>query len=136
MTVRTTRTGDVARVALGLSRLTFGSLGLVAPRLMVGRIQGPGAESSAAVYAFRMFGIRTVLIGRQLLTEDGPQRRSAVATAPLIHATDTLTATLLTVNGDVPRRTGLSLVCVSGLNTALALAATRSRALGHGQQDR
>ena len=114
---------EAARVSLGLVLLTFGSLALALPRLLVRRIEGPGANSPAAVYAFRMFGIRTVLIGRQLLTRDEAERRSAIEQAPLIHATDTLTATLLTVGGELPRRTGASLIGVSACNTALALAA-------------
>jgi hypothetical protein len=123
--------GDTARITLGITRLVFGSLGLLAPRLLIRRIQGPGTNSPAAVYAFRMFGIRTVLIGHQLLAPDGPNRREALRVAPFIHGADTATATLLTARGDVPKRTGLSLIAVSGFNTAMALVA-RHRA---SQQD-
>jgi hypothetical protein len=114
---------DRARITLGMARLVFGTLGLLAPRLLIRRIQGPGTNSPAAVYAFRMFGIRTVLIGKQLLAPDGPNRREALRVAPIIHGADTATATLLTVRGHVPKRTGLSLIAVSGFNTAMALLA-------------
>lgn len=117
--------GDRARIALGLLRVTFGSLGLLVPRRLAGRVDGVTPSGPAAVYAFRMFGIRTVLIGRDLLREDGPERRQAVLVAPLIHAADTLTAAGLTLSGQVPRRTGVPLVAVSGLNTVLALLARR-----------
>jgi hypothetical protein len=114
-----------SRVALGLLRLTFGSVALVRPDLLVRRVEGAGTESPVAVYAFRMFGVRTVVIGGQLLLPDGPVRRAAVSTAPLIHASDTATATLLTAQGKVSARTGLPLVAVSAVNTALALLASR-----------
>jgi hypothetical protein len=116
---------DNARVALGTVRLALGTTALIAPQLLVRRVEGEGTPSPAAVYAFRMFGIRTVLIGWDLLAADGPELRSSLERAPLIHATDTATATLLTVRGQVPVRTGLPLVAVSGLNTALALLARR-----------
>lgn len=116
-----------ARLVLGLLRLTFGSLALAVPDRMVARVEGEGADSPAAVYAFRMFGIRTVLIGRALLRDPGPELDRALAEAPLIHLADTTTATLLTVSGRLPPRTGLSLIAVSGLNSALALAAWRDR---------
>jgi hypothetical protein len=116
---------DRARVALGTVRLALGTAALVAPQLLVRRVEGAGPPSPAAVYAFRMFGIRTALIGWDLLAADGPELRRALERAPLVHATDTATATLLTVRGQVPARTGLPLVAVSGLNTALALLARR-----------
>jgi len=118
--------GDTARIILGITRLLFGSLGLLAPRLLIRRIQGADATSPAAIYAFRMFGIRTILIGRQLLMPDGPERRNALRAAPLIHGADTATATLLTLRGHVPRRTGIPLIAVSGFNTAMALIAART----------
>jgi hypothetical protein len=124
------RTATTARIALGALRLTFGSLGLLAPRLLIRRIEGAGSDNPAAVYAFRMFGIRTVLLGRELLVAEGPALRKALDEAPLIHGSDTVTATLLTVSGQVPRRTGLSLMAVSGVNTALSLIARRGSRVG------
>lgn len=125
------RVALVARTTLGLLRLTFGSLGLFAPRVVIRRIEGPDRDASpAAVYAFRMFGIRTILLGRDLLVSDGPRLSKALDEAPLIHGSDTATATLLTVTGRVPRRTGLSLMAVSGLNTALSLIARLARPPG------
>lgn len=122
-TVRDSPSGKRARISLGLLRLVFGSLALAVPGLLVRRIEGPQASSPAAVYAFRMFGIRTVLLGRQLLVSDGSDLATALAEAPLIHGSDTATATLLTLTGQVPRRTGVMLMAVSGVNTALSLIA-------------
>ena len=117
---------DRARVALGAVRLALGTTALLAPQLLARRVE-PGPPSAAAVYAFRMFGIRTALIGWDLLAGTEAQLRRTLDRAPMIHATDTMTATLLTVRGEVPVRTGLPLVAVSGLNTALALLARRQR---------
>ncbi len=115
---------DRARVALGTVRLALGTTALVAPHLLARRVE-PGPPSAAAVYAFRMFGVRTALIGWDLFAGTDAELRRSLDRAPLIHATDTLTATLLTVRGEVPARSGLPLVAVSGLNTALALLARR-----------
>lgn len=116
---------DRARMALAVIRLINGSVALVAPRLLIGRMDSADPPSPAAVYAFRMFGIRTVLIGRELLVEDGLARARAVAQAPLIHATDLGTATLLTLTRRVSVRRGLPLIGISALNTFLAVQAGR-----------
>ncbi len=117
--------GRVARTSLGLIRIVNGGLGLVAPNALISRIDPDDPPSPAAVYAFRLFGIRTVLIGRDLLRRPGEARSRSVAEAPLIHASDTVTATLLTVQRAVPPRSGAMLIGISGLNTLLALAASR-----------
>jgi hypothetical protein len=105
--------------------MTFGAMALARPDLLTRRLDGDAAESPAAIYAFRMFGVRTMVIGAQLLMRDGAVRRAAVASAPLIHASDTATAAALTLHGKVPGRTGAPLVAVSAVNTALAVLAAR-----------
>ena len=79
------------------------------------------------VYAFRLFGVRTILIGRDLLVLRGEALDRALVAAPLIHASDTVAATLVTVTGQVDRRRGTTLIGISALNTVLALLAQRSR---------
>lgn len=118
------RTPAFGRVALGIIRIVNGALGLFLPGTLIGRIDDRQPVSPAAVYAFRLFGVRTLLIGRDLLTT-GPDRAKAVDEAPLIHASDTLTATLLTVGRQVPVRMGAPLIAISGLNTVLAYLAKR-----------
>jgi hypothetical protein len=113
------------RIALGLLRMTFGAMALARPDMLTRRVDGDAAESPASIYAFRMFGVRTMVIGAQLLMPDGPVRRAAVASAPLIHASDTATATGLILRGRVPGRRGAPLVVVSAVNTALAVLAAR-----------
>lgn len=115
---------DGARIALAVIRIVNGALALFVPRVLIGRIDPADPPSPAAVYAFRLFGIRTVLIGADLL-RGGEHRAKAVADAPVIHGSDTATAVLLTATGRVPLRTGLPLVAISGLNTVLATVTAR-----------
>ena len=54
-----------------------------------------------------MFGIRTIIIGLDLLLLTGEELRRAEKLAVVIHASDTLSAAATTVRGDLPRRQGL-----------------------------
>jgi hypothetical protein len=119
------RAASFGRVALGLVRLANGVLGLCLPGMLIGRIDPVAPPSPAAVYAFRLFGVRTLLLGRDLLWGSDEVRAKAVAEAPLIHAADTVTATLLTVTGRLPVRSGAPLMAISSINTLLALLARR-----------
>lgn len=119
------RAAGYARTTLGLIRLATGALGLFLPEKLIGRIDPAEPASPAAIYAFRLFGVRTILIGRDLLAGNADVRAKAVGEAPLIHASDTATATLLTVTGRVPFRSGAPLIAISGLNTLLAVLARR-----------
>jgi len=117
---------SLARTGLGLIRILNGALGLFAPRVLIGRIDDRQPPSPAAVYAFRLFGVRTILIGRDLLVLRGEALDRALEAAPLIHASDTVTAALITVTGQVDRRRGGMLIGISALNTVLALRAHRA----------
>ena len=119
------RAASLSRNTLGLIRIVNGALGLFAPRVLIGRIDDRQPASPAAVYAFRLFGVRTILIGRDLLALRGDALDRAVAAAPLIHASDTVTAAVLTATGQVDRRRGALLTGISALNTALAVLALR-----------
>jgi hypothetical protein len=118
--------GTAPRVALALIRLLNGVLGLVVPHLLIKRIDPAEPPSPAAIYAFRLFGIRTILVAIDLLRGPGAARAKAVEEAPLMHASDTTTATLLTLTGRVPLKSGAPLVAISALNTVLAFAARRA----------
>jgi len=121
--------GRIARIVLGIIRIANGALGLFAPRVLLARIDPQSPPSPGGVYAFRLFGVRTLLIGRDLLRPPGDALNRSIAEAPLIHASDTVTATLLTVGRHVPPRSGLMLVGISAFNTVLAVVARR-RTLG------
>jgi hypothetical protein len=71
-------------------------------------------------------GVRTVIIGTELLARDPELREKAVRIALPIHATDTVSAALGGLRGDVPKRTSIMLTLISGTNTVLALLARRT----------
>ena len=83
--------GDVARVTLAGIRIFNGTAGLVAPSMLSKRLDSEDAAGPMG-YPFRMFGVRTILIGVDLLSRDRDVRRHAVLQAPLIHASDTISA--------------------------------------------
>jgi hypothetical protein len=115
---------DVARVLLASIRLLNGGLALLAPGFLARQI-GVDAEANPGVaYVFRMFGIRTVLIGAELLVQTGERRSEAVHRAVLIHASDTLAAFLATQSSHFPSKSR-TIVWISALNTLLAIVANR-----------
>lgn len=117
---------DFARISLGLIRLVNGAIALVTPQVITRRFTAPGeAPPPVAVYALRMFGIRTVLVAIDLLRPAGPERTHATKFAPLIHASDLTTAFLISRTDGVPKNTGRLIVAISGLNTLLAFVARR-----------
>lgn len=120
------RTGGApgfARVALAMIRIANGSTALVAPAVLT-RHLGVGRDDNRAIeYVFRMFGIRTVVIGIELLLPDGEVRAAAVRVAPVIHASDTAAAALAGLTRQIPARSAVIATSISALNTALALTA-------------
>lgn len=115
-----------ARTALAGVRLVNGALALLAPRFLLRRLGvDAGSGPQPGVYPFRMFGIRTLVIGAELLLLDGDDRRRATRLAVLIHASDTVSAALCGLRGDLPRRTAVLTTAISGVNTGLAVVATR-----------
>ncbi|MFV8048711.1 hypothetical protein [Mycobacterium sp. 48b] len=115
--------GNVARKLLALIRIFNGAAALLAPEKLLGRLGVDTTTDRAGTYPFRMFGIRTVLIGLDLLLLRGTELRRAEKLAVLIHATDTVSAAVTAARGDLPRKQGLVAIVISSINTALALAA-------------
>lgn len=72
-----------------------------------------------------MFGVRTLLIGADLLPLTGEESRRATKLAVVIHATDTASAATCLVKGYLPRKAGVVATAISSLNTVLALIAAR-----------
>jgi hypothetical protein len=116
-----------ARYALAAVRLVNASVGLLGPRLFIERFDPGRLPSPAAVYAFRLFGIRTILIGLDLLA--CPERaQEAAREGVVIYASDTGAAATLALSGAVPRRTGIATTAISAVNVVLAvLAVDRNR---------
>jgi hypothetical protein len=125
---RAGRVGEGARVLLALVRIVNGTLGLLAPSVT----SGPLTESEdrearePAHYPFRLFGVRTVIIGAELLSKDPYVRERAVRLALPIHATDTMSAALGGLLGEIPPKSAVRLTALSGTNTLLALLARRT----------
>jgi hypothetical protein len=120
---RRSRVGNAARVTLAAVRIFNGAVGLVAPTVAAGRI---GTPEGSPLYPWRMFGIRTVIIGAELLSRDPDVRARAVHLALPIHASDTASAAIGGLLGETSKRTSLMLTAISGTNTVLALLARRT----------
>ena len=124
--------GATARIALGGVRIVAGTTGLLAPAMIISRFgdSNPSANP-AAIYGLRLFGIRTVLLGADLMRLRGRDLDRALWAAPIIHATDTATVLTLQRNKQLSPERARPLALLSGLNTVLAvtayLAARRSR---------
>jgi hypothetical protein len=125
---RTSRIGEGARIVLALVRIVNGSLGLLAPGVISRPlVEGDDRETrEPAHYPFRLFGIRTVIIGAELLSKDVEVRARAVRIAFPIHATDTASAALGGLLGELPAKSAVRLTALSGANTLLALLARRT----------
>jgi hypothetical protein len=116
--------GGSARVALAGIRIVNGTLGLFAPSVLARRLDVEDASAPMA-YPFRMFGIRTILIGADLLARDPAVRRHALRAALVIHASDTVCAYVAGATGALPRRAARMATVISGTNVVLALLANR-----------
>ena len=119
------RPDDYARLALAAIRIFNGAAGLVAPGVIAART-GVRPEAQAPVlYPWRMFGIRTVLLGADLLSQNREVRRHALRVAAIVHASDVAAASATLRSDDVPRKTAIAATAISSLNTVLALIAGR-----------
>jgi hypothetical protein len=104
-------------------RIFNGAMGLVAPTVAAKRI---GTPEGSPLYPWRMFGIRTVIVGAELLSRDPDVRARAVRLALPIHASDTASAAIGGLLGETPKRASIVLTAISGTNTMLALLARRT----------
>jgi hypothetical protein len=112
-----------ARYALAAIRIVNGLLALVAPSLIIKRFGENPEKDAAAIYGLRLFGVRTVLIGADLIRQHGEPLEHSINQAVIIHASDTLTAAALGTSGRVRPKMAVPITLISALNTALAVAA-------------
>jgi hypothetical protein len=110
---------DHARIALATIRLVNGTLALVAPNALLRRLGADPNVNKVAIYPMRMFGIRTVVLGVQLLI-DAPSPEAA-RFGVLIHATDAATAITAGVRRELPPRVAAMTSMISLINTGLAV---------------
>ena len=116
---------DYARIALAGIRLFNGAAALFAPKLLAR--QFGDNPNHAVIYVLRLFGVRTIIVGIELLAPDEELRASALRYAIPIHASDTLSAALAGIQGQLPSRTSIMLTAISGVNTALAIVAQQRK---------
>lgn len=119
-------TRDRARVALGTIRLVNGLAALLAPRRVARMFGVDPDENGAVVYVLRLFGVRTVFLGAELLfSKDQERRNEALRFGIVIHASDTVAAALAGFRGDLPRRASITGTLISASNTAFAVIGSR-----------
>jgi hypothetical protein len=116
-----------ARQGLAGVRILTGTLGLVAPAILIKRMEPDGRQSPAAVYAFRLFGIRTILLGLDLLIRPDDDVQRELRQGIVIHTSDVLTVVVLGVRRQIPRRTAVLTTLISGTNLALAIVGMERR---------
>ena len=121
------RVSELAWQALAIIRLVNGALALVAPRWLARRLGVDPAAQPAMLYALRMFGIRTVLIGAELWVQPETRQR-ALRQGVMIHASDVTAAVIAGVFGQLPVRSALTAGGISTLNTVLAVFASARNA--------
>jgi hypothetical protein len=107
-----------ARLVLGAIRLVNGATALVAPGSAGRRLGVEPGQAGGATYPLRLFGVRTVVLGADLL-----RGRGTTPADVAIHATDTVAAVLGGVRKELPRGTATLLTCLSAGNTVLAYLA-------------
>jgi hypothetical protein len=115
---------DLARILLALIRLFNGLAALLAPGILARQVGVDPDANPGVLYVFRMFGVRTVLLGVELLVQTGDRRAEALRRAVIIHASDTLAAVLASLSSNFPKK-GRLIVVISAVNTVLAFIASR-----------
>jgi predicted nucleic acid-binding protein len=121
-----TMKSDQASKLLAFIRLFNGSSALLIPEAVLKRLGGDPRHDSTAIYPLRMFGVRTVLLGTELLILKGEERRRAARRGIVIHGSDVFAAATAGVRGQMPKRVALATVLISSVNTYLAAVASRS----------
>ena len=127
---------DLARIALAVIRSVNGVVALFTPKFLLRKLEVDPDQNGAAIYALRMFGVRTVFLGAELFLKEGPERERALRTGVVIHASDTISAAIVWARGYLPRKAAAAATLISCINTMLALAAQdRTWDVLHGVRD-
>ncbi len=123
---------DVVRershLALGAIRLVNGLAALLVPEMTARRLGTDPEANPAPIYPLRMFGVRTVILGAELLLSGSETRRHSMRLAIPIHASDTAAAALGGIRGQLPRRVAALTTGISTLNTILAVLGSQAPA--------
>ena len=89
-------------MGLGAVRLAVGTIALLAPRRYTRTFEVDPEDEGPVVYVVRLFGIRTVFLGLDLLCSK--ERDERVREAVFIHASDTVAAVAAGMKGQLPPR--------------------------------
>lgn len=114
-------------LVLAAIRLINGGGALLAPTAYGRRMGVDPAASPAAPYLLRLFGVRTVIIGAELLLRKGEALDEALWVGRIIHASDATAAILAGASGQLPRRNAALAAAISTVNTVLAFSARPRR---------
>ncbi|HEY5785956.1 MAG TPA: hypothetical protein VIT41_13165 [Microlunatus sp.] len=111
----------ITKQVLAGIRLVNGGLALAVPNVVGGRLGVSTVTSPGLGYAFRLFGVRTVLIGIQLWRTPAVAGNHVIRETMLIHGADTAAALVVYKMGELPRKGAMLAVGISAVNTALAV---------------
>ena len=128
MAIRLKHANEYSRILLAGIRLFNGVAAVFAPRALARQLGVDPDANPAALYVLRLFGVRTVLIGAQLLLRDGALRAHSLRVAPLIHALDAAAAVVAGVQRQLPPRAATTAALISTTNTVLAVIAQSPKA--------
>jgi hypothetical protein len=117
------RARDVARYALASIRLFNGTVALLAPTMLAQRLGVKPDAAPAGAYVLRLFGIRTILIGVELLVLDGDDLDRCLRNGVLIHASDAISAATAGARKQLPAAAAATATGISTVNVLLAVAA-------------
>lgn len=117
---------NAARVLLAGVRLVNGTASLVAPATFARRLGVDPEANGSALYALRLFGVRTILIGADLLSRNPEVRARALRVAVRVHASDTAAAAIAGATRQLPAKGAKAAVITSSVNTVLAVVARRA----------
>ena len=121
--------GEVTRIALACVRIFNGALGLFAAGRMAKSLGGELGDDKRFVYPARMFGIRTLVLGVDLLTlkADDASAPRVLRQAVVIHATDTAAALYAARRGELTGKAAKLTTIISAVNTGLAVVSLVAR---------
>jgi hypothetical protein len=111
----------ITKQVLAGIRLVNGGLALAAPNVVGGRLGVSTTTSPGLGYAFRLFGVRTVLIGIQLWRTPPTAGNPVIHETILIHGADTAAALVVYKMGELPRKGAMLAIGISAVNTGLAV---------------
>lgn len=125
MAGNSSRVPTLARLALATIRITVGSTALFVPRAFARSLEVDPDIHPAVIYVSRMFGIRTIFIGTDILVRDEALRTMALRTGVVIHLSDATAAAIAGARRQIPRSAAVRAMLLSSLNAGLAVVAHR-----------